>query len=64
MIVVLPDRSAREILCDPCTIRALLERFGINPIDVIVSVNGNVSPEDTVVGNGDQIRIIRIAHGG
>jgi sulfur carrier protein ThiS len=35
-----------------------------NPAGVIVSRNGRVIPEDTVLGRDDEIRIIRVSHGG
>ncbi len=64
MNVVLPDRSVREIGPDSCTIETLLSRFGIRPPEVVVAVNGKVVPEDAIVGGDDNVRIIRIAHGG
>ncbi len=64
MNVQLPDSSVRKILKEPCTIDELLTGLGINPLEVLVSVNGRVAPEDTLVTNNDTIRIIRIAHGG
>jgi sulfur carrier protein len=64
MNVQLPDGSIRKIQRDPCTIEEILNGLNINPLEVIVSVNGRVAPEDTVVGNDDTLRIIRIAHGG
>lgn len=63
-MVILPDRSVQSIGMDACTIEVLLSRFGINPLEVVVSVNGRVAPEDAIVGGDDQIHIIRIAHGG
>ena len=35
-----------------------------NPLEVIVSRNGNLVPEEAAIGRDDEIRIIRIAHGG
>jgi sulfur carrier protein ThiS len=35
-----------------------------NPAGVIVSRNGRVIPEDTVLGRNDEIRVIRVSHGG
>ena len=48
----------------PVTVEALLSNLGFDPIEVIVSRNGTLVTEDTIVGNDDEIRIIRIAHGG
>ncbi len=46
------------------TVEELLRDLGFDPFDVIVSRNGTLVTEDAVVGNDDEIRIIRIAHGG
>jgi len=64
MRVILPDRSVRSMDTGACTIGGLLSRLGINPLEVVVSVNGRIAPEDTLLGSDDLIRIIRIAHGG
>ncbi len=64
MIVTLPDSGDVDIGDTRCTIVEILARFCISPQDVMVSVNGTVVPEDSVVSGNDRIRIIRIAHGG
>lgn len=48
----------------PATVEQILIEQGINPLDVIVSRNGRLVPEDTVVEADDEILITRIAHGG
>jgi len=48
----------------PATVEQILTEQGINPLEVIVSRNGRLIPEDTVVEAGDEILITRIAHGG
>jgi sulfur carrier protein len=64
MKIILPDKSVRTTGGDPQTVEAVLVTLSINPLDVIVSQNGKLVPEDTVVSGNDEIRIIRIAHGG
>jgi len=64
MKILLPDKSRRDAGPGPMTVDALLAEFGFDPVDVIVSRNGTLVTEDAVVGNDDEIRIIRIAHGG
>ncbi|HEX3000858.1 MAG TPA: MoaD/ThiS family protein [Methanoregula sp.] len=64
MKILLPDKSCRHCGPGPVTVEALLRELGFEPIDVIVSRNGTLVTEDAVVGNNDEIRIIRIAHGG
>ena len=46
------------------TYEALLERLGINPVEVIVLCNGRPVPEDEEVNGGGEIEIIRIVSGG
>jgi sulfur carrier protein ThiS len=48
----------------PATVEQILTEQGINPLEVIVSRNGRLVPEDTVVEADDEILITRIAHGG
>jgi sulfur carrier protein len=64
MKILLPDRSCRDAGPGPVTVEELLRGLGFDPIDVIVSRNGTLVTEDAVVGNNDEVRIIRIAHGG
>jgi sulfur carrier protein len=64
MNIILPDNSGHFIDPAPRTIEQVLMDFGINPIEVIVSVNGKLVPEDAIVSGNDEIRIIRVAHGG
>jgi len=64
MIVQLPDKSTLDIRGEQCTIEELLDRLAINTSEVVVSVNGRITPEDAFVGGDDRIRIIRVAHGG
>jgi sulfur carrier protein len=64
MKIILPDQSTRVMPQCPGTVEALLLALGINPLEVIVSRNGTLVPEHTVILETDEIRIIRIAHGG
>lgn len=64
MIVTLPDRTLQTLNKSRCPADEILQEFGINPNEVIISVNGRVVPEDAIVMAGDHIRIIPIAHGG
>jgi sulfur carrier protein len=64
MKLILPDRSTRIIDPSPATVEAILQREGINPLEVMVSRDGRLVTEDTLVSGEDEIRIIRISHGG
>jgi sulfur carrier protein ThiS len=64
MNIILPDNSKKIIDTGARTIEQVLIALDINPIEVIVSVNGRLVPEDAVATENDEIRIIRVAHGG
>ena len=64
MQVILPDKTIRTLPGDPVAIERILVGMGIMPSGVIVVRNGRVVPEDTIASGDDQIRIIRVAHGG
>jgi len=64
MNIILPDNSGRSVNPAPRTIEQVLTELRINPVEVIVSRNGRLVPEDEIVSGDDEIRIIRVAHGG
>jgi sulfur carrier protein len=64
MKLILPDPKTIDIDGVPAPVEKVLIELGINPLEVIVVRNGKMISEDTVVQADDEIRIIRIAHGG
>ncbi|MGA2161739.1 MAG: MoaD/ThiS family protein [Methanoregula sp.] len=64
MKVILPDQGIRMMEDGPGSVGGLLHEIGANPLEVIVSRNGVLVPEQAAIGKDDEIRIIRIAHGG
>ncbi len=64
MKIIFPDSTTETIEGEPVSVGWILHLRGINPSEVIVSRNGKLVPEDVVAGGDDEIRIIRIAHGG
>lgn len=64
MKIILSYSTINIVQVDPVSITSILEKLTLNPSDVIVSRNGKLVPEDTLIGGDDEIRIIRIAHGG
>jgi sulfur carrier protein ThiS len=64
MKIIFPDSTTEIMGGGPVSIGSILQRRGINPSEVIVSRNGKLVPEDAVASGEDEIRIIRIAHGG
>jgi sulfur carrier protein ThiS len=64
MKLILPDQKTITIDRVPSPIEKVLLEMEINPLEVIVVRNGKMISDDTVVQAEDEIRIIRIAHGG
>lgn len=64
MKLILSDKDVRVLEQSPAPVEQVLLEQGINPLEVIVSRNGKLISEDTVIETGDEVRVIRIAHGG
>ena len=64
MKLILSDQDVRIFEHSPAPVEQILLEQGINPLEVIVSRNGKLLSEDTVIQTRDEVRIIRIAHGG
>jgi len=64
MMIHLQDGTNRTFEGGPATVSEVLLSLGVNPVEVIVSRDGKLIPEDTVLGPEDVIRIIRVSHGG
>jgi sulfur carrier protein len=64
MRLILSDKDVRIFEHSPAPVEQILLEQGINPLEVIVSRNGKLLPEDTIIQGSDEVRIIRIAHGG
>ena len=45
-------------------VKDALKNLGINPISVIVAVNGNVSIQKKILKNKDRLKIIPVVSGG
>jgi sulfur carrier protein ThiS len=64
MKLILPDKEIMIHEHNPAPVEKILLEQGINPLEVIVTRNKKMISEDTVVEADDEIRIIRVAHGG
>jgi sulfur carrier protein ThiS len=64
MRLILSNRDVRIFERSPAPVEQILVEQGLNPLEVIVSRNGKLLSEDTVIQASDEVRIIRIAHGG
>jgi sulfur carrier protein ThiS len=64
MKIHLQDGTTRRYGGEASRVWEVLLALGLNPAGVIVSRNGRVIPEDTVLGRDDEIRVVRVSHGG
>jgi sulfur carrier protein len=53
-----------EELQNPKTVKNLLKMLNLNENEVLVSVNGELATEDTVIKDGDSVKIIDVISGG
>lgn len=64
MRVILPDKSCKELHIEEGIIEDILKELKINPVEVIVARNGKVVSELDKIGDEDEMKIIRVVHGG
>jgi sulfur carrier protein len=64
MMLILPDKSRKELHIEEGVIEDILKDLGINPVEVIVARNGKVVSELDRIADEDEMRIIRVVHGG
>jgi sulfur carrier protein ThiS len=64
MKIFLDDGTIMEVKVDKAMIEDILNDLKINPVEVIVAKNGKITSEYDMVESEDQIKIIRIIHGG
>ncbi|QLC49367.1 MoaD/ThiS family protein [Methanolobus zinderi] len=64
MKINLSSGKTKEMDIDSLTVENLLSELQISQSEVIVVMNGEVIPEDHVLRNEDEIRIIHVVFGG
>ena len=64
MKIILPDGSRNEMVVEDATIEDVLRRLGINPVEVIVAKNGRIVSEEETADSKDELKIVRVVHGG
>jgi len=64
MKLIFSDKDIQILEHSPAPVEQILLEQGVNPLEVIVSRNGKLISEDTIIETGDEVRVIRIAHGG
>jgi len=64
MRILLPEGKEEEISADGRNLEAIIQSIGLNPVEVLISRDGEIIPEDTIGSDTDTIHLIRISHGG
>ncbi|VVB72233.1 ThiS family protein [uncultured archaeon] len=64
MIIALPDGSRREMEMDCSRVEDILKMLDINSVEVIVARNGKIISEEETLSPTDELKIVRIVHGG
>ena len=64
MKVRLPSGATEEIEISSARVDSLLHQLGINHSSVIVVMNEQIIPEDTILCNKDELQVIRVVYGG
>lgn len=64
MKLLFPDGTTQEISVNGKTMEELLALNGMEPLEVLISRDGEIIPEDTIPSESDTVRIIIISHGG
>lgn len=62
--IILPDGSRKEMAVEDTTVEDVLKRLGINPVEVIVAKNGRIVSEEETADSKDELKIVRVVHGG
>lgn len=46
------------------SVEEMLKQLDINPVEVVVTQNGRIVLESSILQRGDEIKIIQVIHGG
>ncbi len=64
MKIAMPDGSTREMMVSEVRIEEILKQLQINPVEVVVAKNGKIVPEEETASSADELKIVRVVHGG
>ncbi|MDW7731807.1 MAG: MoaD/ThiS family protein [Methanolobus sp.] len=64
MKVTLHSGKTEEMEIESLTVEELLQTLGISQSEVLVVMNGEIIPEDHILCNDDEIRILHVVFGG
>ena len=64
MKITFSDGSIKELEISNISVKHLLEKLNVNPVEVVIKKNDEVVFEDEIVTSKDNINIINVIFGG
>jgi sulfur carrier protein len=62
--IIFSEGQTENLNIENVSVKELLEDLGIEPLEVIVKKGNLVLQEDETIQNNDEIKIIKVIHGG
>lgn len=62
--IIFSEGQTENLNIENLSVKELLEDLGIEPLEVIVKKGNFVLQEDETIQNNDEIKIIKVIHGG
>jgi sulfur carrier protein len=56
--------SQIQLEIDDISVEEMLKQLDINPVEVVVTQNGRIVLESSILQSEDEIKIIQVIHGG
>ena len=64
MKVTFSDGSIKELEISNISVKHLLEKLNVNPVEVVIKKNDEIVFEDEIITSKDNIKIINVVFGG
>ncbi|PKL66993.1 MAG: hypothetical protein CVV28_08015 [Methanobacteriales archaeon HGW-Methanobacteriales-1] len=56
--------SEIQLEVEDISVEEMLKQLDINPVEVVVTQNGRIVLESSILQRGDEVKIIQVIHGG
>lgn len=64
MKITFSDGSIKELEISNISVKHLLEKLNVNPVEVVIKKNDEVVFEDEIITSKDNIKVINVVFGG
>ncbi len=64
MKITFSDGSIKELEVSNISVKHLLEKLNVNPVEVVIKKNEEIVFEDEIITSKDNIKIINVVFGG